>query len=738
MPDLDEPTLTAPDLTDEVNLLQGTRSTFAFSTGNTAPLVTRPFGMTAWSLQSDEGRWFYHPDAPKLQGVRATHQPSPWIGEYGSFTVMPQTGPLSLRAEARSSSYHLSDTTLKPHVLRTTLLRFQVGVELTPTERCALMRFAFDAGDRGRLVFEPAPGQAAVEFDESAGVLRGTTCSNSGGVPDNFALYYVAVFDRPWAGVGVFVDGEVCADRHACAGERAGAFVEFDASPQPLLVRVGTSFISHEQALLNLHTELPAADFEAVEAAGKDAWNQTLGSIQVHGGDPLERRTLYSCLYRAHLFPRLWHELDANGAAVHYSPYDGRVHSGELYADNGFWDTHRTFYPLLALLDPERLSSILRGWTNALREGGWFPKWSSPGYRACMVGTHIDAVIADAAVKGIQGFDLEAAYQGLVKHATTPAEGGGGAVGRNGIAAYMELGYVPDEEVHHATAETLDFAYGDFCIAQIADLLGRGDEAAAFRARALNYRNVFDGRVGFMRGKRRDGAWVEPFDEFEWGGPHVEGSAWQGSWAVPHDVSGLAELHGGADALCAKLDALLSTPPHFTVGDYGFEIHEMTEMALAPFGQCAHSNQPVHHVLYLYALLGQPWKTRHWVHRVLRELYSPDDLPGDEDNGEMAAWFVFSALGFYPVCPGQPEYVLGAPLFDRITIRRPDGWTLTVETARAHSEDAWVEVDGRRIAGTVLLHETLSEARVIRFYLADARERAEPVRHMVQSRGETA
>ncbi|MBT6145058.1 MAG: glycoside hydrolase family 92 protein [Gemmatimonadetes bacterium] len=508
--------------------------------------------------------------------------------------------------------------------------------------------------------------------------MQGYTRGNSGGVPSGFACYIYAEVDVPVSSSCLFVDGDIYqgdgeADRVGVALDLArGGEVNF---------RVATSFISVEQAKQNFDREVGGRSFEALTAANEAVWEERLGRIEIDGATDIQRQTFYSCLYRTQLFPRIWHEPDYSGNPIHYSPYDGQLHKGVLYADNGFWDTHRTVYSLLSIIDPPRLSEMVEGWTNAAKEGGWFPKWSSPGYRACMIGTHLDAVVADAYVKGCRDFDVESAYAAMLRDATQIGNAEG-SFGRTGIEAYDDLGFVPADEFEHAASRTMDHAYTDFCVAQVASGLAREQDARRFYDRAMNYQNTFDTHTGFARGRNRDTSFVEPFDEFAWGGAYIEGSAWQCTWAVPHDPRGLAELLGGRDKAIAKLDRMFLLPPVFDVGTYHREIHEMTEMAAIDFGQYAHSNQPVHHVLYLYAALGKPSRTQYWVRRVLHELYTPgpgDGFAGDEDNGEMTAWYVFGALGLYPLCPGHPSYTLGAPLFEKAVIRPPGGEAFVIE-----------------------------------------------------------
>ena len=707
-------------LIDYANPEQGSDSVHAFSHGNTSPWIAAPFGMTHWAPQTEGGARFYKSTARQLQGVRATHQPSPWIGDYGHFLVMPQVGPRLFGGGRQSSVFRRADTTIRPHLFQTYLGRYQTQLSVTATERCACFRFRFPADKSGRILLESLAG--ASWFRVEGNRVTGHTRGNSGGVPEGFACYIYAEIDRSVADSCLFVGEEL----YGGTGEAEGLGVSIDsASGGEVTLRIATSFISVDQARRNFVSEVDGRSFEALLEANGNRWEEALGRIQLEGASERQKQTFYSCLYRTQLFPRIWHEPDQTGNPIHYSPYDGQIHEGVLYADNGFWDTHRTVSSLLSILDPQRLSEMVQGWTNAAKEGGWFPKWSSPGYRACMIGTHLDAVVADAYVKGCRDFDVEAAYAAMIKDATVVGNAEG-SFGRAGIEAFDELGYVPADEFEHAASRTMDHAYTDFCVAQVARGLGREQEERRFYDRALNYRNTFDRARGFARGRRRDGSFDEPFDEFAWGGAYIEGSAWQCTWAVPHDPAGLAELLGGRLAAIEKLDRMFELPPVFDVGTYNREIHEMTEMAAVEFGQYAHSNQPVHHVLYLYTALGSPAKTQYWVRRVLDELYTPgpgDGFAGDEDNGEMTAWYVFGALGFYPLCPGHPTYALGAPLFGRATIQPKGGEAFVIEGLGNRAETPYAtqtHLNGRATSRLYVEQDEITRGGRLQFTMAAA------------------
>jgi predicted alpha-1,2-mannosidase len=679
---------------DYVNILQGVDSTREFSRGGTLPIAALPFGMAHWTLQSHEGTpWMFHPRDRRIQGVRCTHQLSPWLDDYGYANFLPICGDVHPEANKRSSSYDVGTARLTPYSLQFFLLRYRAHVEMIPTERCGLLSATFEKAETAKapgLVIEVPKG--AFEKDDNKQILRFTSTANKGGVPDNFATYYVLHFAERWENF-----------EETQSGSNLLGIVRFHPG-HDVTVRIGTSFISYEQAERNLANELGDTPAAGLRATAANAWNDSLQRIEIEGASDDQSSVFYSCMYRVLLFPRTWHEPDAQGEMHHFSAFNGKVVPGVMYADHGYWDVYRAWYPLMSILFPDRLGEILQAWVNAYKEGGWLPQFPCPGYRACMTGSLIDAVFGDAAAKGIAGFDLEQAYAGLKKHATTqgdPAKG----YGRLGIEQYLKLSYVPADQIEQSVAETVDAAYGDFCIAQVAKKLGKEDDYRAFMKRSGNWRNVFDSKVKFFRGRNADGSWLTPFDPYRWGSPFVEGSAWQHRWDAPHDVPGLIELMGGKTRAAEMLQEMLQVPPIFDVGVYGAEIHEMSEMAAAPFGQYAQSNQPSHHLLYLFAHAGRPDLTQDWVRKVMQELYTTDAFPGDEDTGSMAAWYVLSSLGFYPVCPGKPEYTLGTPLFRRATLHLPNKKILVIEASS----------NGEPHPGPTLQHSELMSGGTLRF-----------------------
>jgi len=682
-----------------VNILQGTNTNYGFSRGNTLPLVTRPFGMTNWTLRNAEGDgWFFDPNKGVITGITSTHQPSPWMGDYGNVTFMAQTGDAVLGPGDRAAAYSPDGLSLSPDHASVKLTN-NIQIELTPTDRCSSLRFTYpSAAASNRVIVD---GCSYIQLSADGKSFQGRSYRKSHtGTPANFAFYFVGQFDSASAkqyvtskalpAVGLVAEGE----------DDAGAVLEFNAAVVGL--KIGTSFISFDQATLNLTREIGDRSYDAVQRESHDVWNNALGAIQVKGGSEEAKRTFYSCFYRTQIFPRMFHEKDAAQRTVHYSPFDGKVHPGVMYVDSGLWDGYRTIYPLISLLWPEHLGEIVDGFASAYKEGGWLPQWPNPGYHGSMGGTHSDSVIADAFVKNIKNFDRDAAWKGLLKNCRVQ----GSMEGRGDLDKYASLGYIPADKGGSTVSQTLDYAYDDFCVSQVAGCLGDKDQQNILRKRALNYANLYSSEVGFFRAKLAGGSWATDFDQYAWGDPYTEGSAWQWTWSVPHDPGGLIALMGGQQQFLTKLDRMLWQPPTFHPGAYGQTIHEMREMAAVEFGQYDQGNQPVHHVLYLFTAAGAPAKTQYWARRTMDKLYSPDAFPGDEDNGEMAAWYVFNALGLYPLCPGHPSYVLGSPLFEEARIRLSNGRTLVISAPENSSENVYVSqvtLNGR-------IHKSLSIA----------------------------
>lgn len=643
------------DFLSHVNIRQGTASDVRFSTGNTLPLVAAPWGMNAFALQTRaaDGGWFYHPAHRQSEGVRLTHQPSPWVRDYAHFVFMPQCGKPYTREHERTSGFE--EIAMGPACMELYFKRYRAFMGLVPTERGAILRLRWDTADTPRFAVLPFDFPSELTVDAEKRELSSWMNAHGDGTRKDFRSYVVMTFDQP-------ID----------TANTVGSNIAFRmAQGETLTVRLATSYVSVEQARLNLQREVGEKSYDTLKAETAAKWNALLGKIVITDTEE-RKRTFYSCLYRCFLFPRVFHEYGADGQHIHYSTRSGEIVPGVMYTDNGFWDTCRTLYPLLTMLVPERVQEMVQGYLNFYREEGWLPKWLSPGERGIMPGTLVDAVLADAAVKGLLTREqMELVLEAMLHHANTP--GDSHLHGRVGVADYVRLGYVPCNKYRESANNTLDAAYCDWCIAQVANRLGRADIRDEYLRRSRNYRNLFDPAVGFIRGRNEDGTFPPDFSPIRWGGEYCEGAAWQNAFGVYHDVEGLASLYSGRKGLIAKLDELFATPPIYEVGTYNAEIHEMTEMAAADFGQCAISNQPSFHLPYLYAVLGQPEKTAYWVTRIVNEAFTPDAYPGDEDNGSMAAWYVWSVLGMYPLCPGKDELVPGACQAHRAEIYLPDG-----------------------------------------------------------------
>lgn len=634
-----------------VNIKQGTASTHRYSNGNTLPLVQLPFAMCGFSAQTEyRGGWFYHPGERSLEGVRLTHQPSPWINDYGTFLFTPQTDRIYDNFSHAWSGYRPEEAVMRPDYMKLRFLRSKTDFELTPCVRGCKIRLTYPEGRVPYFSLLPVKGNYFYEIDYGLNAVKGWTDGQSGTPTVDFKNYIIVKFDKP-------INKEKSYFGEAENGtDKTCVHIAFDDTV--VNADVSSSYISYEQALENMKQDCEGKTFDDVKAEAEAKWEEYLSRIEIETDCEKQLRTFYSCMYRTGLFPHKAFEITADGEKVHYCPSDGKVHGGVRYTDNGFWDTYRSEFPLLALIGREEYAEMLEGFIADYKEGGWLPRWPSIGERGCMPSTLLDAVIADAAVKGIIGGELlETALEGMLHHANndSPDED----YGREGASEYVKLGYVPKDKFGDNVNLTLDAAYGDFCIAQVAKVLGRDDLVDEYMARSKNYKNLFDPETGFMRGKNSDGTFTDGFDPYDWGGDYTEGSAWQSSFAVPHDFEGLSELYGGKDKLIAKLDELFSAKPDYNIGGYRVEIHEMTEMAAVDFGQCAISNQPSFHIPYIYAHLGETEKTEYWVKRLCEEAFSYEDdgFPGDEDNGATASWYILSTLGIYDICPGKNEYI---------------------------------------------------------------------------------
>ncbi|MDR3261730.1 MAG: GH92 family glycosyl hydrolase [Tannerella sp.] len=684
------------DPVEYVNPLVGSQSTYALSTGNTYPAIALPWGMNFWTPQTGKmgDGWAYTYTANKICGFKQTHQPSPWINDYGQFSIMPVVGTPEIDQEKRASWFSHKAEVSKPYYYRVYLAEHDVVTEITPTERAAMFRFTFPANEQSCVVIDAFDKGSSVKVIPEENKIIGYTTKNSGGVPDNFKNYFVIVFDKPFTYRATFADASLKPDVLEQTADHAGAVIGFKTRKGEIVhARVASSFISYEQAEQNLK-ELGNDGFDAVASKGKEAWNKALGRIRVEGGTQEQYRTFYSCLYRSLLFPRKFHEVDASGKTVHYSPYNGQVLPGFMYTDTGFWDTFRCLFPFLNLMFPSQNREMQEGLINTYKESGFFPEWASPGHRDCMIGNNSASILVDAYVKGVQVDDVETLYKGLV-HGTENVHPKVSSAGRRGHEYYNTLGYVPyDVKINENAARTLEYAYDDWCIYTLAKALKRPQkEIDLYAKRAMNYKHVFDKEASLMRGRNENGQFQTPFSPLKWGDAFTEGNSWHYTWSVFHDPQGLIDLMGGREKFVAMLDSVFTVPPIFDDSYYRQVIHEIREMQIMNMGNYAHGNQPIQHMIYMYDYAGEPWKAQYWLRRVMDQLYlpTPDGYCGDEDNGQTSAWYVFSALGFYPVCPGTDEYILGAPLFQKATLTFENGKKMVIQAPDNSARNIYVQ-----------------------------------------------
>ena len=684
------------DYASYVNPLVGTESTFELSTGNTYPAIARPWGMNFWTPQTGKmgDGWTYQYTATKIRGFKQTHQPSPWINDYGQFAIMPMVNAPEFNEDKRASWFSHKGETAKPYYYKVYLADYDIVTELVPTERAAMFRFTFPENEHSYVVVDAYDKGSYVKIDKANNRIIGYTTRNSGGVPANFKNYFVVEFDKPFTYCATVADSVVTENKVEQQANHAGAIIGFATKKgEEVHARVASSFISHEQALLNLK-ELGSDNFDVLVQKGQDAWNEMLGRFEVEGGNLDQYRMFYSCLYRSLLFPRKFYEIDTNGQVVHYSPYNGEVVPGYMYTDTGFWDTFRCLFPLLNLAYPSVNKEIQEGLINTYKESGFFPEWASPGHRGCMIGNNSASVLVDAYMKGVKVDDIETLYKGLI-HGTENVHPEVSSTGRQGYEYYNKLGYVPyDVKINENAARTLEYAYDDWCIYQLAkDLKRPKKEINLFAKRAMNYKNLFDPESKLMRGKNADGTFQSPFSPLKWGDAFTEGNSWHYSWSVFHDPQGLIDLMGGDEMFVTMMDSVFSVPPIFDDSYYGFPIHEIREMTVMNMGNYAHGNQPIQHMIYLYNYAKQPWKAQYWLRQVMNRMYTPtpDAYCGDEDNGQTSAWYVFSALGFYPVCPGTDQYVLGAPLFKKATIHLENGKNVVINAPENSQSNIYIQ-----------------------------------------------
>ncbi|MCC8147036.1 MAG: GH92 family glycosyl hydrolase, partial [Bacteroidales bacterium] len=714
------------DPVDYVNPLMGTQSKFELSNGNTYPAIALPWGMNFWTPQTGKmgNGWVYTYDADKIRGFKQTHQPSPWINDYGQFSIMPLTGELVFDEEERASWFSHKAETVKPYYYSVYLADHDVVTEIVPTERAAMFRFTFPENDDSYIIMDAFDKGSEVKIFPEENKIMGYTTKNNGGVPDNFKNYFVVQFDKPFTYKASVLNKKIMPDVPGIRGDHTGAIIGFSTKKgEKIHAKVTSSFISYEQAEQNFR-ELNN-DFDGLKDAARQTWNDILGRILIEDDNLDNIRTFYSTLYRSVLFPRKLYEIDPSGNIVHYSPYNGKIEKGYMFTDTGFWDTFRCLFPFLNLMYPSMNEQMQEGLVNTYKESGFLPEWASPGHRSCMVGNNSASVVADAYLKGLKGYDINILYEAVL-HGTQNVHPKVKSTGRYGHEYYNELGYVPyDVKINENVARTLEYAYSDWAIYKLAKALSRPQsEIDLFAQRAMNYKNVFDAETKLMRGRNKDGSFQSPFNPLKWGDAFTEGNSWHYTWSVFHDPQGLIDLMGGKSVFNQMLDSIFNIPPLFDDSYYGKVIHEIREMQIMNMGNYAHGNQPIQHMIYLYNYSGEPWKAQYRTREVMNKLYSatPDGYCGDEDNGQTSAWYVFSALGFYPVCPGTDEYIVGSPLFKKATLYLENGKEMVLSSHNNHSSCPYInvlKVNGMEHTQNYFRHDQLTEGGNIDFYMSD-------------------
>ena len=716
---------------DLVNPLQGSNSSIDISTGNTYPAIAVPWGNNFWTPQTgiNGNGWQYVYKDSLIRGFKQTHQPSPWINDYACFSIFPTNSKKVFASRKRGSEFLHKNELVKPYYYSVFFHNEKIKTEFTATKSGSLFKLQYADSENAYLIIDAFNGVGKLDLDLKKGEITGYSKwyapNNDANLPENFASHFVIKFDQEVLEYGIYEKNNPIPNKISIEGSNVGMYVKFKLTTKnEAYVRIASSLVSQEQAKINFDREIGTKKFVALTKENKNQWSKLMDKLKVKGGTLEQRKTFYTALYRTMLFPRKLHEQDANGKTIHYSPLNGKIENGFYYTDNGFWDTFRAVHPLFTIVFPSMSNEIVSSLNNYYLEGQWHPEWASPGYKNCMIGQNSVSLIADAYLKGIKNYDSELLFEGMIKGANN--EGPIESLGRDGIDWYNKLGYIPynvgkKEEV----SKTLEYAYNDYCISIMAKALGKPKAIVDFyEKRAMNYKNVFDKSINFVRPKDDKGNWLTSFRPDSWGGSFTEGSSWHWTFTVMHDPAGLINLMGGKEKFSEKMDSIFTTKPTFDYSNYKRVIHEMTEMVLCDMGQYAHGNQPIQHAIYLYNWTGQPYKTQARVREVMNKLYksSESGLCGDEDNGQTSAWYVFSALGFYPVCPGSLQYIIGAPLFKEASIQLENGKIFKVLGKNNSAENMYIQsakLNGQIFNQSYITHNQIIAGGVLEFVMGN-------------------
>ncbi|MCL3780569.1 glycoside hydrolase family 92 protein [Prolixibacteraceae bacterium JC049] len=708
---------------DAVNLYIGTSGHHVTEYGGTVPGVTRPFGMTQWVPMTRENKISksaYHYDAPKIIGFIGSHQPAVWMGDYGFVSLMPQIGDVKFEAKERGMDFLHADEVVKPHYYSVKMSKGSdtIQTEMTASIRCGMLRFSFPEGKRASVTIEASRELNYSGFVKIIPEKRRIIGYNSdhhnahrgrkmGPDLKNFKGYFIIEFDTDFDGSLIYKKKGTEYEQftlNELKAEQLGVTVAF--ASQKVSAKVATSFVSFEQAELNMQNEMPDWNFQQLVAQSKEKWNESLSRIKIKGATKDQKTIFYSAMYHSLLYPRIFSEY-----GKYYSAFDDQIHSGVAYNDYSLWDTFRTLHPLFVFIAPEHVSPMMQSLVNMYKEGGWLPKWPNPTYSNIMIGSHADAIIADAYVKGFRDFDVETAYQAMRKNAMVAPDGdtekkwGDRAAwtsyeGRAGLTYYKQLGYVPVDKTSESVSRTLEFAYDDFCVAQMAKALGKNDDYKLFYDRSKNYQNLYNPESGFMHARYSDGKFTSNvFDRKN--RPFTEGSPWTYLFCAMQDIDGLVQKMGGEEVFTNMLDR------NFKEGHY------------------RHDNEPGHHYAYLYNYVGQNHKAQKLIGEILNEKYqnSPVGLCGNDDCGQMSAWYIMSAMGFYTVTPGSDTYALGRPLFPEVelTLDLPNadaGKKFVIRANNLSEKNCYVKsvlLDGKKLKEPFIKHNDFVNGRILVF-----------------------
>jgi predicted alpha-1,2-mannosidase len=690
------------DLTRYVNPFVGTGGH-----GHTYPGATRPFGMVQLSpdtrLTGWDGCSGYHYSDSIIYGFSHTHLSGTGISDYGDVLLMPTVGAVNLNAlengapeKGYASRFQHRNETASPGYYSVRLDDDNILVELTATERAGLHRYTFPASQEANIVIDLTHRDKVLDSglritgrDTIVGWRRSQAWAKEQ------IIYFAIQFSHPFITSGIAVDDKLVDGLREARGQTLKGYFRFDTGTAPqVLVRVGISAVDINGAWLNLAAELNHKSFEKVKAEAAAAWNAELNKITVTGGGTDQLTNFYTAMYHAMLAPNLFVDVDGR-----YRGRDLQIHKGENFQNYtvfSLWDTFRAAHPLYALIDQKRTRDFIKTFLVQYEQGGRLPVWELAANETdTMIGYHAVSVIADAAVKGIDGFNLNKAYQAMKQSAELRDH--------RGLGAYIDNGFIAMEDERESVSKVLEYAYDDWCIAQVARMLARDDDYRRYIARAQSYKNLFDPVSGFMR-PRTNGNWIEPFDPREVTFAFTEANSWQYTFFAPQDVSGLIRLMGGPRGFARKLDQMFAEESRTT----GREQVDITGL----IGQYAHGNEPSHHIAYLYNYAGEPWKTQARVRQIMDEFYkpTPDGLIGNEDCGQMSAWYVFSAAAFYPVTPGSTIYAIGSPLFPEVRFKFENGKSFVVKASGVSDRNVYIQsatLNGKAYAKSYLEHKDL-------------------------------